>query len=271
MNLAGLLNSFHRTLARSRLVIRLAILLRNQCRCIIKYHLSEEADIAKNGELWFAQLIAQNSSIFIDVGANIGNWANLFLVSMLGSGKGLLFDPSEYAIEKLNQRFGQAADIEVIQLAVADMPGKMTFFEEPDAGETSSLVPEFSNLSAIKKWVNVTTLDIEVEKRQLKHIDFLKIDAEGYDFHVLRGASGLLSQQQIGVIQFEYGKAWAIAGSTLAAALNFLKSFGYQVFLLKSTGLFEINYSLYGEYFEYSNFVAVSPNKIMNVKPFIRG
>jgi FkbM family methyltransferase len=271
MNNRELLNYLHKELGKSPLAVRLAILLQNQCRCIIKYHLNEDANFFYNGEAWLARLIAPTSSTFIDVGANIGNWTSLFLEAAPEHIEGLLFEPSDYAIAKLKQRFEGLVKLSLIKAAVSDNIAQMSFFEEPEAGEMSSLVAGFSNSHATKKVVNVTTLDAEVEKRKLGHIDFLKIDTEGYDLHVLRGACGLLSQHQIGLIQFEYGGAWASAGSTLAAGYSLLESYDYQVLLLKSSGLFELDYRTYGEYFGYSNFVAISPQNKLKMKHLVKG
>ena len=60
-------------------------------------------------------------------------------------------------------------------------------------------------------------------------------------------------------VQFEYSHDWIPASSTLKAAMSYLESFGYEVCLLKSDGLYTLNYGWYGEYFQYSNFLAISP------------
>ena len=57
-------------------------------------------------------------------------------------------------------------------------------------------------------------------------MDFLKIDAEGYDYLALCGATTLLREQRIGFIQFEYNSPWTLAGCTLAKALSFMEAFG---------------------------------------------
>ncbi|MBD2385326.1 FkbM family methyltransferase [Cylindrospermum sp. FACHB-282] len=271
MNVRKLLGKLQKTLSRYPLAVRLALLLRNQCNCIIQYYLCSSNNHSKNGEAWLANLIAPQSSTFIDVGANIGDWSVIFLDSMPKNSKAILFEPSDNAMHQLRLRFEQVECIDLVKAAVSDSPGKMYFFEEPDAGETSSLVGNFSQKNALKKLVNVTTIDAEVQKRQWEYVDFLKIDTEGYDLHVLRGASTLLSQHKIGVLQFEYNAPWATAGSLLSEAYKMLESFGYKVFLLKESGLFELNYNRYGEYFSYSNFVAVEPERIKDIQTFIKG
>ena len=271
MNLNDIIDRTQQFLGSRPLAVYLAIKLRNQCRGIIKYYLNSGSNHLKNGEAWLARQAASNSFIFIDVGANVGNWTHFFREAASGNVKGLLFEPSQQAVEKLRQRFQQVDEIEILEYAVSDEVGEMYFYEEPNAGETSSLVASFSHSTAAKKIVQLTTIDIEVEKRNWEYIDFLKIDAEGYDFHVLRGASNLLCQERIGIIQFEYNSPWALVGSTLGSALRFLNSFGYKIFLLKETGLFELRYEIYGEYFEYSNFVAIAPNRQTYFQAFVRG
>ncbi|MBD2093921.1 FkbM family methyltransferase [Trichocoleus sp. FACHB-591] len=271
MNFRANLDYLHRVLGHSPFIVRLAILLRNQAQCIVNHHISEGADSLKNGEMWLVQLVAPSSFVFIDVGANLGNWSSYFLKSAPKLKKGILFEPSDYTFSKLKDRFSLNKEIKIVKSAVSDKLGEMPFFEEPQAGETSSLVSGVSNSKSIKKIVPVTTLDIEVERYGLEYIDFLKVDAEGYDLHVLRGASSLLLAQKIGIIQFEYGRAWALAGSTLASASSMLENFGYEVFLLKKDGFYQIDYKVYGEYFAYSNFIAISPHRVSSLQPYFKG
>lgn len=246
-------------------------MLRNQCNCVISYHLSEGANPRRNGERWLAREVAATATTFIDVGANVGDWAGEFVSAMPGPGRGLLFEPSQHALARLKPRFHLSPHLEIVEAAVSDKPGEMPYFEEPDAGETSSLLSAHSNARAQQRQVPVTTLDEQAEAHGLNFVDFLKIDTEGYDLHVLRGASGLIERQQVGVIQFEYNAPWALAGSTLAEAYALLEKFGYTVLLLKSRGLYKLDYPRYGEFFAYSNFVALAPQQLKKMDYFVRG
>lgn len=51
----------------------------------------------------------------------------------------------------------------------------------------------------------MTTLDEYCSRQNIATIDYLKIDAEGYDLSVLKGASTLLSRQKIRFIEVEAG------------------------------------------------------------------
>lgn len=68
-------------------------------------------------------------------------------------------------------------------------------------------------------------------------------------------------------MKLEYNSPWAHAGSTLADALRLLSECGYEVFLLKADGLFRIRYELYGEYYAYSSYVAVSRECYARIAP----
>ena len=226
---------------------------------MIRYHLTASYDPLENGEAWLAAQIAPTASTFIDVGAFVGDWTAMFCSFAESAPKGLLFEPAVPAAMKLRERFGQSSSLEIVEAAVADAEGELPFYE--GSGRTSSLIREFSTESAVAKLIPTRTLDAEVERRNWPSVDFLKIDAEGYDFLVLGGATTLLSEQRIAFIQFEYNSPWALAGCTLAKALAFMETFDYETFLLKPKALVRFPYSRIGEFSSYSNFVAVSPAK----------
>lgn len=248
-----------RAAARSPILVRLAVLLRNQCRCVIKYRLAESPDVNETGEVWLRHAVAERCTAFVDVGANVGDWLEqIALEKGTQPFRALAFEPSSSAFERLAARFSSDTRITLRPCAVGDAAGELEFSEEPAAGKGSSLVGGFSATQTLKRSVSVVRLDDEIAAAGWDRVDFLKIDAEGYDMRVLTGARGLLEQQRIGIVQFEYNRAWQLAGDTLFSAIRLLNASGYEVFVLKRDGLYTLNYALYEEYFEYSNFVALS-------------
>ena len=85
------------------------------------------------------------------------------------------------------------------------------------------------------------------------------------------GAQNTLRTGDIGIVQFEYNSPWAQTSSTLFEAICMLENHGYEVFLLKRDGLYKLRYELYGEYFGYSNYVAVSKKYQEKVSALKRG
>lgn len=249
-----------RLLARSPLLVRAAVLVRNQCRCVIKYHLAESPDVNETGEVWLRRAIALEASYFADVGANVGDWlGEIAALKAGGEFHAVAYEPSSSAFGRLAQRFGGNPNVALKNAAAGDAPGQAEFFEEYEAGKGSSLVSGFVSAPGFKRAVPVVRLDDDIRALGWERIDFLKIDAEGYDMRVISGARGLFEGGRIGAVQFEYNRGWQLAGDTLYSAMTFLQRLGYETFVLKRDGLYTLNYALYEEYFEYSNFVALAP------------
>lgn len=266
------MDRLQRLAAKSPLLVRLAVAVRNQCRCVIKYHLAESPDALESGERWLIERVASYGERFIDVGANVGDWLGMVKESMRGrTFAGLAFEPSRSAYEALEGRFRGEPRITLFNVALGSALGSLTFFEEPDAGRGSTLVADFMRTQGTTRTVTVTTLDTMLREVDWTYADFLKVDAEGYDLQVLRGACEALAERAFGVVQFEYNRAWQLAGDTLRAAYALLEANGYRLFVLKRDGLYTLNYLRYEEYFEYTNFVALAPDAIGRFDDRVRG
>ncbi|MDQ2867074.1 MAG: FkbM family methyltransferase [Verrucomicrobiota bacterium] len=243
-SLNALENSLHRYLARSPFAARLAAKVRNQANCVIAYHLGESPDLRQNGELDLIRHLAPHIGTFADVGANVGEWSDAVLTHA-PKAQGYLFEPSRPCAQRLRERFRHAA-VSIQQTAVADRVGKTSFIEEADFGEGSSIAETRGHADGRTTEVEVTTLDTVFTDST---IDFLKIDTEGYDFRVMKGAADVLARTRF--VQFEYNSHWLAVGSSLAEASRFLESHGFAVVLIRSTGLHPLRYDLWNDYFRY--------------------
>jgi FkbM family methyltransferase len=267
----NVIGAIQKTLARSAVMVRLAAKVGNQCRAIIHARLNDGRNPERNGEYFLLAHVAPDAKVFVDVGANVGYWTLHFAGLMTSPKYGLLFEPSPESSSRLRANIrGLQFPVEVVEAAAADRVGRMPFFAEPEAGETSSLVAGFSAVGARELEVDVTTVDREIAVRQIDFVDFMKIDAEGFDLKVLIGAQTLLREGRIGIIQFEYNRPWADSGGTLSYAIRMLSDAGYDVYLLKKSGLYRTLYDLHGEYFGYANYVAVSRARLSAVAAIIR-
>ena len=70
--------------------------------------------------------------------------------------------------------------------------------------------------------VVTTTLDSYAEQSGVARFALVKIDAEGHDLAVLRGAHTLLAEHRIAVAQFEYNHRWILGRFYLRDAFEFL-------------------------------------------------
>lgn len=267
--LRGPLATARTALARSPLAARLAVRVRDQMNGIVWEHLGHDIDMTRNGELWILEVLGKDCQTFVDVGANVGNWTAQML-RQSPRARGVLVEPSLSAGRRLTERYAANRNLFIVSKAASDVCGTVDFFEEPDAGQTSSLAAGFSRPTAERRKVATVTVDQLLVDHQVDVVDYLKIDAEGYDLHVLRGAAASLRAQRIRAVQFEYNEPWQRTGSRLGDALSLLGDMGYRPLLLKGHGLYVLPYEVYGEYYHYSNFIAVPDARWDEVREHVR-
>jgi FkbM family methyltransferase len=171
--------------------------------------------------------LVQPGDCVIDAGANIG-WFSLLASSIIGTtGKIFAFEPFGATADHLdrNLALNGASNVEVHRIALSDSGGKakLTMTETGNIG-TASL---FATDSGEGEIVDTGRLDEIVPKRRFK---LLKMDVEGAELRVLRGAEKLLQAGRIENILFEINKAaLRRGGSSCAELIALVKSHGYRI------------------------------------------
>jgi hypothetical protein len=105
----------------------------------------------------------------------------------------------------------------------------------------------------------MTTLDAWAMREGVREIDLLKIDVEGYDLPVLKGAAGLLRAQAIGAFAFEYDDAWIYSRRFLGEAAEFIEGVGYRLCKLFNGFVAPFDYRIEHETFAPAMYVGLSP------------
>ena len=180
------------------------MLLKNILRSIlIFFHI----DITKNLEYdRLTQLIMKrvikNDSNCIDIGCHKGEILD-YIIKYAPSGKHFAFEPLPYLYKNLIEVYSNKALI--FPYALSDIEGKSTFQFVENA-------PAYSGIK-IRKYdiANPDIKEIEVELKILDNIippgtkiDFIKIDVEGGEYGVIKGAKKILKDSQP-VMIFECG------------------------------------------------------------------
>jgi FkbM family methyltransferase len=135
-------------------------------------------------------MMSQTGDVFVDVGANAGGYT-----VRLGKkfGKVVSIEPNRKAAEVLirNIELNHLSNVVVVNDAISDKVGETTMYV-PSSGKTtrSSIVEKFSEGSSFQ--VHTTTLDSLLAGYE--KIDLLKIDAEGAEVNVLKGAERTLAR-----------------------------------------------------------------------------
>jgi FkbM family methyltransferase len=205
-------------------------------------------DRRTNGEFWLLEKLMPRANIVFDVGANSGDYsAEILKINPMVSVHAFEPDPEPYA--KLKE-FPLVAN----NIALGEKRGIKTLYRASKSAH-NSFYPLESGRTPIA--VNVTTLDAYCEKRGIHHIDFLKIDVEGYEFFVLKGAEKLLKRQGIDYIQFEFSGATIESRVFLKDFIEFFNTYGYDLYRIRAQDVQKVEHAPDKERFTLTNYLAI--------------
>lgn len=191
-----------------------------------------------NGEHWLLSLLPP-APFILDVGFNLGDYSREAL-RLRPQARVVGFDPAASMQRAFASAFAHEPRVELLPFAVGNEPGEAEFHDSRDG--SSTLVGEASP-GAETYQVQMVTLDEVADKRGWSRIDLLKIDAEGYDAHVLEGAERLLTSQVIDIFSFEYNAPWIASRRFLRDVCAYLEGKPYRLFRLFNGFLSPFQYS----------------------------
>lgn len=146
--------------------------------------------------------ILNDNSVIIDVGANKGQSIERFLKfhnPVIHS-----FEPSDDAFKILESKFKNRANCYLYNVALGEKKSESLFFEYNN-NELNSfhLINDLDEIKKREIKVPIDTLDNFTKQNNLKKINLLKIDTQGYEQNVLSGSINLLRQNKIDIIELE--------------------------------------------------------------------
>jgi FkbM family methyltransferase len=224
---------------------------------IVDYHDNlNNCELETNGELAFLQRNIADFKTVFDVGANVGEWS-LLVNGLRPEASVYSFEPVGATYQKLaSQNFNQ--NTKLYNLALGDSVGETEFFINADDSTLNSAYNRNDNRGASEK-VKMDTVDNFCMVNKIEKIDFLKIDVEGYELAVLRGAKKMIADHKIGVVQFEYGGTYIDAHILLKDVFVLFQFEGYAVYKIYSHQVIKHDYNHVLENFQYANYIAVAP------------
>jgi FkbM family methyltransferase len=172
-----------------------------------------------------------------------------------------LFEPQASLHQQLEQVCASLGSARLNRTAVSDSEGEMQLYSDDEGSGMASLAHR--NLSHVGltmrplQKVQTITLDSYCEQQNIGTVDFLKLDVEGYELAVLRGATGLLHSRRVAALQFEFGGCNVDTRTFFRDFWELLTSRGYQLHRVTPFGLRRISkYREADEYFLTTNYFA---------------
>lgn len=179
--------------------------------------------IESNGEIMVQRVaLSRPQPVVFDVGANVGQWSTSLLAQPGFPAEVHAFEPSSYTRERAGQNLGDRVHLH--GTALGERAGRATLHIAREGAGINSLVEfgdERNNVGV--EDVLVDTVDEFARSHLISDITLLKIDAEGSDLAVLRGAFDMLTAARIGVAQFEYNWRWVFSRSYLKDVFDLIE------------------------------------------------
>ncbi len=178
-------------------------------------------------DVW--QSMSRTSETIFDIGANAGIYS---LASLAANPKAVVhaFEPTPEIAGRLRRtkERNNLASLVIAEVALSDHEGHGRLVRYDGGGGNGGMNYIVSPTDGDQReLVTMTSLDVYCRLNQLEQIDLVKIDVQGLEPQVIRGASGLLREGRIGTIFMELN--WAPPGQECAAeaAVKLLSDFGF--------------------------------------------
>jgi FkbM family methyltransferase len=178
-------------------------------------------------ELRWAVTRLTKGCVVIDIGANVGVYTLHCGRKVVPSGKVISFEPGEDAFAALQKnvtlnKLQKFVDLHMAGCAAED--GQFYFAGDPGAWFTQRL-----STTPTDRKVVVRSVDSVVEQNGLSRLDLMKVDAEGFEYEVFKGAEKSL-------IKFHPTLIFESMKDGKEQVHQLLQSLGYLIFRLDASG-----------------------------------
>jgi FkbM family methyltransferase len=177
--------------------------------------------------------------IFFDVGANAGLFA-ISAAKKIGGNGVFAFEPCSSTCEllKRNLQLNSLAGVNVIQSALGESVGGGVLqinVRGRDGLNTLGRATHPDSKVVGQENVPITMLDVFMQEHNVPRVDVMKVDIEGAELMMFRGARDLLARADAPLILYEgFGALTRGFGYHPVEILWFLESCGYSLFVLNS-------------------------------------
>lgn len=197
-----------------------------------------------------------------DVGANTGEYS-LLLKDVFSLATIYAFEPNPVTFRLLEEKTKMVSNIQSFPVGLGSNESTMEIYtyKNDQSSEHASVIKDvmvtLHKSDQIENYqVPIMSLDNFCKDRSIENIHFLKIDTEGFELEVLRGALNFINEKKIEVIQFEFNEMNIYSKAFLHDFYKTLPNYNFHR-LCKNKLIPLGAYNSSNEIFRYQNIVAL--------------
>ncbi|WP_251951880.1 FkbM family methyltransferase [Salinibacter ruber] len=245
--------------------INLLLLAHNEMG-ILNYRNPNESGERYLTSVWLPEFLDQNSvgdPLFLDVGANKGDYARM-LLEKYPEARLRAFEPNPHAFKMCQKKLHSFPQAKAKNIGIGAEESLMELHIPGDGEKSShsSLYPEV--LGEQHAYTDISSHNVRIESldgllNQGTEVHFAKIDTEGHEYDVLKGATRMVKAGSIWSVQFEFNEMNVVSRVFLRDYFQLLDD--YNFYRLLPDRLEPLAYSPRQEIFQYQNILAVHKSK----------
>ncbi|SMH41396.1 FkbM family methyltransferase [Azospirillum agricola] len=219
-------------------------------------------NMQESGEEHFirANMTKLQSPVIFDVGANSGIYSKT-LLEFCPSASIFAFEPHPINFKNLTDNGDPRIRAFNIGAGAVDEVAEFYDYQNEDGSEHASLykgvIEDIHQRPSVCHRVPIRRLDGVAAELGVSRIHFLKIDTEGHELEVLRGAEGLIRSNAVDIIQFEFNETNVVSRVFFKDFWDFLPNYKFHRLLPKGALHISQYSATFCEVFAYQNYVCV--------------
>jgi FkbM family methyltransferase len=191
--------------------------------------LTRRAEYEPEWTAWLTRVVQPGMRV-VDIGANLGYYTVLFGQRVGEHGRVLAFEPDPFnrdLLERSVRDNGLDSRVTIERAAVTDLVGTCTLHIDSNYRGLHSLSSR-NRLSSGEAAIDVPAVTLDAALADFGEPDFIKIDAQGAEGAILRGASKTLGSARLSRVMLElWPFGLANCGSSTDEVLRALEGHGF--------------------------------------------
>lgn len=189
------------------------------------------------GTLNVIKALLRPGDCFCDVGSNIGLMSLVASIQVGSSGKVIAFEPQPetYCVLAENIRLNRCTNVLTINEAIGAESGTATIYSNVSRTASASLIRPNDEITSVRETTMESLADF-IRRNGIAQIRMIKVDVEGWELEVLKGAQKLLEGHDAPALCVEYSHLHTNQGGSLEEIYRFVRSVNDYTVLRLSRG-----------------------------------